>query len=1167
MRKMSGAPLRELATNSGQLSAAAPRVRTHDANVVLQLLEEIQQLAAPGRVLATESPRLGAAAKLYLDTRDTFEAIEQKVEEHLPERPKLLRKLSKRNSLNRDIAAADLGSGGSARETPRADPITEAADGLVDDVVLDRIQDMFRVLGEQLGPAILRELARRKLPVHAILHYARFLPADCQWEAYKAARAEQVALAYRAPSPSPSSGPRTSATHLLKLQADFVKEHIRRDVDTVCLFSADGTLSTIFGDDEKADREQVADKFESLVTDVYSSYLRSVIDAQIEHLVRVSDHWQQQVAAAATRAPEPPFAQYVVRGRKYRTKRNIFASQSVAALDDRLAGLPPLLPGQALHVFVADLRHLGLWWQKVASAITGQDVSTVHTDERRGISGRVEPLDGQIYVPVVADSSQDATRRVWKSEALAKWVGQSLLVNNGKDSLWLEVRVQDVDEKKCQLELTEALAQCADLGSWGRLLSPGEWLAIRDLRFMPVPLNPSFRLHMGHKFRDVLDVIQSVVVEISSIFPNDELNQRVAHALWRSVEPSVNKGEHIYARYLRSTLSQDVLPRRLVPARMSERTSSITAPPSVRNLVAAFESSAFGASASSGAASGTPASLAIGRFGSSSNLTASGEGHGRLHRHQSSSRAPTAAARGLTLSPFEKLAHHLLEETEVVGACLQASNAALSRAFVQVFHERMTKLLRSLQATFERGEASRLEVVLTEYASSCLLLYVWRICRHQLDVVPRLARSRRDAGSMHTEWLDRTFERMDRLVLDILHQQLHFAHRAFFHECASYVLPGVYEQTWGASKLWFGNSRCTYGVQFFVARLQRLVEFVSHKLLPLYERTLAVHDKLHDLALWMLLDVLPCLAGSYEALAVSRARTVQWKIDVLYLVCGAHKLLRLLDRMLTPRIALSDDKSKRRPTAEVRCICLRLLALVAIRCGPAELVLEAVAKKVEANVFEQQIDATAELELHINALMTSLRLKPSGVMSGEDEDEFTEWYAHSVFGSMELRKLGDATLNWASVISRCSLPKTDLLAAVEKRHELGNWDFPVLSDHELRHREALQQFLRHVQAHSPRADEDASSRGDKDDDESKRGSRGPSPAPTPALERDAQAAQSHRHGADSERAVRGRIAELSAEDEWSPRDSDAPASSDAKATTTEQQSSASATPRANTIEE
>lgn len=73
-------------------------------------------------------------------------------------------------------------------------------------------------------------------------------------------------------------------------------------------------------------------------------------------------------------------------------------------------------------------------------------------------------------------------------------------------------------------------------------------------------------------------------------------------------------------------------------------------------------------------------------------------------------------------------------------------------------------------------------------------------------------------------------------------------------------------------------------------------------------------------------------------------------------------------------------------TAEVRLICLRLLALVAVRCGPAELVLDAVAKKVGSRVFEQQLDATAELELQINALMTSLCFgSPTRGLSRESE--------------------------------------------------------------------------------------------------------------------------------------------------------------------------------------
>lgn len=916
-----------------------PRMKPHDANVVLQLLEEIHQLVTPGQVLATESPRLSAAAKLYLDTRDTFEVIEQKVEEHLPERPKILRKLSKRSSINKEIIKAELSGGVSpsstpmtSREpTPRVPPVASVViEDEPNDGVIDRIQEMFRQLGEQLGPAILKELKHRKLTVQSILHYVRFLPADCQWTAYKDARKEQVALAYQAPSPSPQQQQQqaSSETHMLKHHAEFIKDHIRKDVDTVCLFSADGTLSTIFSDDIKADKELVAEKFESLVTDVYSSYLRSIIDAQMDHLIHLSDHWQQQMAAS--RSIEPPFAQHFSRIRKFRTKINIFP-KTMFTLEDRLAGLPQPTSGQTVKIVVADLRNLGIWWQKSVLSMTERDVSTIHTDEARGISARVESLDGQIYLPILTDNnSNEASRRFWKSGVLTKWIGQSLLANNGKDSIWVEVVVKDVDDKKCKLELKKSLEGCVEAWNWKQLLAPNEWHTIRDFKFMSVPLSPNFRFHMGQKFRDVLDIIQSVVVEISSIFPNDELNRKVGNALWRSVEPSVSKGEHIYARYLRSTLNQEVLPRRVLSSRATrERSSSIIPASSVRNLVAAFENSALGS---------VSGSLSVPSLGSpTTTSSASSEPRGSViadklvmghfddkgcYHYQPVSRiTPNTTVRGAAMSPFEKLSHHLLEETEVVGICIQANNAALGRAFVQVLHEKINKVLRNLQSKFENEQTSTIEVVLAEYANTCRFLYVWRICRHELDTVPRQARGKKDANNMHTEWVDRTFERMDKLIIEMIHQQLHFAHRVFFHECSSYFLPGIYEQVWHASKPWFGNSRCTYGVQFFIMRLHDLLEHIFNKLLPQYERTLAVHDKLYDLAVWMLLDILPCLATSYETLVVSRARTLQWKIDVLYLVYGVHKLLRLLDRMLIPRIAMPDDKGKRK--RECVCVCLR----------------------------------------------------------------------------------------------------------------------------------------------------------------------------------------------------------------------------------------------------
>jgi hypothetical protein len=143
---------------------------------------------------------------------------------------------------------------------------------------------------------------------------------------------------------------------------------------------------------------------------------------------------------------------------------------------------------------------------------------------------------------------------------------------------------------------------------------------------------------------------------------------------------------------------------------------------------------------------------------------------------------------------------------------------------------------------------------------------------------------------------------MENELLETIDALTHFAHRAFFHECVSYVLPGVFEQAWTASKPWFSNSRCTYAVQAWVFRFQSLLERLSGSILCKYDRSLGVHEKLHKLASTMLFDVFASLAEAYATLEVSRARLTQWKMDVLYLVCGVHKMLRLLDRMASVRM-------------------------------------------------------------------------------------------------------------------------------------------------------------------------------------------------------------------------------------------------------------------------
>ncbi|TMW55944.1 hypothetical protein Poli38472_008592 [Pythium oligandrum] len=1086
-----------------------------DELVVLQLLEEIRQLIRPSRSNAVASAaRMRAAARLYLDTRDTFEVIESHVEALPPDRPKFLRKLSKRRSVTdaspRDsvvkvdpsalnAAATCVAQPPSPTESkvtsPRLSLVVDqvlSSDGPVaastesvdpaNDALLDRIQDMFRHLGSQLSRPILDELRHRNLSMQTVLHYVRFLPPDSQWTAYLEKREEEVRQAYR---------PTTSVNDLpirrLKENAEFVKEQIRKDVNTVCLFAPDGTLSTIFGDDINTDNEAVAEKFEALITGVYCSFLKSIIDAKMDQLLSLSDQWQQDMAIMAGGSPaviEPPQAQLYTRPRKFRSKIPIFP-HLVTAIDDRSPMLPPGPGGQPGRILVADLYHVGIWWQKSILAATDRDITTTHTDDVRGISGRIESLDGRMFVPLTLDTSQDFLRRYARG-GFAKWLNHRVLVNNGKDSIWVEVTVTEVEDRKCKLQLKRSIQSCAEVEGWSKLLATNEWLQLKDLRICLVPSSPGFRIQMGHKFRVMLDIMQSVVIEISSIFPNNVLEQKVGKALWQSVESSIARGEHIYARYFRSVLNQDLQPKTNPP--LPSATSSIIldrspsiamSTPSMRNLAAALEHSALNQSIH-GSISGPPPSSRPSMSQPRLSLTSTMGSMAKpveaayfndkgIYNHQLYITDPPlrALVTQPKISQFEKLAHHLLEEKEMIGACIQANTIALSRAFAQVLQEKLTKLVRSLQIRLEQEDTNSLETVLTEYAHACRFLYTWRICRHELDTSARQRRAKRDTSNIHSEWVDRSFDRMESLVGVMMQMQVQYVQRVFFHECSSYILPGIHEQDWTSNKPWFSNSKCTHSVQFLIYRIRVVFEGTVLNVLSQYERALGVHEKMQELSVWLVLDAFACVLAAYEHLCVSRARLTQWKMDVIYLICGVHATLRLLDKMIAPKAPQSEGRGHKRPTTELREISLRLLTCLAIRTGPASEVVQEIRQKVAmGDNGLPRVDAITELEAHVSTLQASIGFRRLGSSTLPlDEDDRLIWSMHHLFPGVEGKQLADVRLNWGSLIARSSLSLEEMLVSLRFRHELGNWEYPPLTEDECAARDQLQQCLQLVEEH------------------------------------------------------------------------------------------------------
>ncbi|KAE9019420.1 hypothetical protein PR002_g12815 [Phytophthora rubi] len=169
--------------------------------------------------------------------------------------------------------------------------------------------------------------------------------------------------------------------------------------------------------------------------------------------------------------------------------------------------------------------------------------------------------------------------------------------------------------------------------------------------------------------------------------------------------------------------------------------------------------------------------------------------------------------------------------------------------------------------------------------------------------------------------------------------------------------------------------------------------------------------------------------------------------------------------MFSSRGASQTAKGKRKAMIDIRMICLRLLVHLAIRSGPASIVLDAMSKKAQAGSFEQfaGVDTISELEYHVVSILDSV--DPKGDVLGDfgiDESEKELWRIHTVFGGIELKKLGEVQLNWVALISRSGLPKQTLVGFLQHRHELGDWAYPVLTEEEMRAREQIQQFIDQV---------------------------------------------------------------------------------------------------------
>lgn len=973
-----------------------------DERIVLKLLEDIRDFLGftektlpPADASLLDPRRAKIASKLYIDTRDTYDVVENVDSDN---------ELARRRALLKQRRSADS-SISIDSDTHDDESLPQGAS------VADSIQFWFKWLGGVLSIPIREELLERNLSMDGIMHYVRYFSLLDQWIVYKKARIMHVETSYCdkdcARSSIESIDSSLSFVTALTRHAEFIKNEMKKDIDTICVFARTGTFSTIFGSDDVRTHDiDITTKFESLMEEVYAVYLQRIIDSQINALTQLALKWQEdqllhqealtyaaaqavslgtKITSFAALTSETYFFQ---RKRKFDMKRDIFPD---AIYDWPPRFTPAMAPGG--QTLIAHPRHVGIWWQTTVLSVTEQDISILHHDEVLGILNHIESLHGHIYVPEV-ESNQSFFRRCGvRIGSFSKWEGQRMLLNNGKDSLWIEVVVTEVEDKKCKVELKPGLEDLSVAEKWKAYLVENTWLHIRDFRWNAVPKNSDFRIHIGLKFRKLLEEIQTTVIGISCVFPDRNLERQVQTATWRSLENIASKEEHLYSRYLRAVLQDNESLTILADA--SQFTSKTRNVPGNRfgRKISMLRGKAIEYDGASEKAPRNDSRILNDITMKPQHVSYSTHGNFDIDGVYQALPDRTSLQEPRTTvvlsSSFEKLTHILLEETEVLSVCIQANNTALARVFVEAFAEKLEKQNNFL---LNRLEKSTLEYMLSEVTNAYRFLYAWKICRYELDESTRLERARYgrnsmlmidkekqkvslsstspsvEADTLQRDWIDRTFEHMEGMIIDMIRYLTYRLHNQFFYECSTFIFPSIYGQEWDAISA-RPHITSTYGIQSFLCRIQMIVEFTRTDLLKGFEHHLAVHEKVQDRLIWAILEPLSCVAAFYEQVQISRPRTRDWKSDILYLVLGMQEIVGTLNKMLSQnekdsRAGVCKNKEgwelvQGGTLNEIHKICLRLILCIAIRTSPINAVISGLKSLQREDYSDETVRGTS----------------------------------------------------------------------------------------------------------------------------------------------------------------------------------------------------------------
>ena len=283
------------------------------------------------------------------------------------------------------------------------------------------------------------------------------------------------------------------------------------------------------------------------------------------------------------------------------------------------------------------------------------------------------------------------------------------------------------------------------------------------------------------------------------------------------------------------------------------------------------------------------------------------------------------------------------------------------------------------------------------------------------------------------------------------------------------IIPSLTQEAWQHHQPHpHKSSRCSSALVFWGMHMRRLA-YECHKISGVPFRR-AKLKQLRDITFSTASEIAQ-FYGSYVPGFLSRARVMQYRVDVLYIVLTVLSINELFRAEKTADVMQgatdasatesdenggSESKAAQVTSAEtvmLNALAAQLLVQVSLLTGPCELVTKRIKELIHSGRHEKSSSTTgaAPIELVRNIIgALGTRASPQILLAVPSEVfNPVAYIRNSGAKGLDISDLKDVELPWEAWLCAANselLSRDMTINAVTKRHELGEWDYPPLTE-------------------------------------------------------------------------------------------------------------------------